>query len=57
MARIMPTFDNKPLPVYNNATRGEASAMFAGTVIWNTDDNAPNWSDGEYWRDSRGNIT
>lgn len=43
--------------VKSNATRGAASAYSAGMMIWNTDDNAPNWSDGSAWRDAAGNIT
>jgi hypothetical protein len=45
------------LPVFTNATRGAASAWPAFTPIWNSDDNAPNWSDGTVWRASDGTIT
>lgn len=43
--------------VYNNTNRPDASKYPAGTSIWNTSDNAMNWSDGVNWRDSSGVIT
>lgn len=43
--------------VYSNATRPAANTFTAGMMIWNTDDNAPNFSDGTDWRDAAGNIT
>lgn len=46
---------NLVLGVYTNATRPAAPEV--GTMIWNTNDNAPNFSDGSTWRDAAGNIT
>jgi len=51
------TFNNEPLPSYSNDDRPDASTVTVGLQIWNTDDNAPNWSDGEHWRDAEGRIT
>jgi hypothetical protein len=42
---------------YNNAGRPAAGDVPAFTFIWNTDDNAPNWSDGTAWRDAAGVVT
>lgn len=42
---------------YSNATRPTASLVPAGVMIWNTDDTAPNYSDGVNWRDAIGNLT
>jgi hypothetical protein len=42
---------------YTNSSRPAASGITAGTAIWNTDDDAPQWSDGTNWRDGMGNIT
>lgn len=42
---------------YSNATRPAASTVPAFVPIWNTSDNAPNWSDGTNWRDASGIIT
>lgn len=42
---------------YSNALRPLATAYPAGTMIWNTDDNAPNYSDGTAWRDAVGSLT
>jgi hypothetical protein len=42
---------------YTNASRPSAASLSAGTSIFNTDDNAPNWSDGTNWRDASGNLT
>jgi hypothetical protein len=46
-----------PFSVYSNATRPAATTYSAGGQIFNTDDNAPNWSDGTNWRDAVGAIT
>jgi hypothetical protein len=46
-----------PLAQYSNATRPAASSVPAGTLIDNTDDNAPNKSDGTNWRDMMGAVT
>jgi len=44
--------------VYSNVTRPAATDFPAGASIWNTDDNALNWSDGAGgWRDYAGNLT
>ncbi len=44
--------------VWTNMTRPAATDYPAGTSVWNTDDNALNWSDGAgNWRDSTGIIT
>lgn len=40
-----------------NAGRGSAATAGVGAMIWNSDDNAPNWSDGTNWRDAAGNVT
>jgi hypothetical protein len=42
---------------YNDAGRPAATAVPAFTFIYNTDDAAPNWSDGTDWRDAAGVIT
>lgn len=48
---------NLVLGSYNNTTRPAANTLEAGTVIWNTDDNAINLSDGSAWRDAMGTTT
>lgn len=45
------------LPSYTNANRPAASSVAVGGAIWNTDDNAPNFSDGTNWRDAAGLVT
>lgn len=42
------------LPVVTDATRGTATL---GRIVFNTDDNAPNYGDGTNWRDAAGVIT
>lgn len=42
---------------YDNDTRPDADTVPEHTSIWNTDDNAHNWSDGTNWRDANGDIT
>ena len=42
---------------YTNDLRPLPNTVPPGTGIWNTDDKAPNWSDGTNWRDSVGVIT
>lgn len=42
---------------YTNGTRPAASAVPIYSSIYNTSDNAPNYSDGTNWRDSAGSIT
>lgn len=39
-----------PMAVYTNASRPAATAVAVGTHIYNTDDNAANYSDGAAWR-------
>lgn len=46
-----------PTVTYSNTTRPAATSVAAGTMIFNTDDNAPNFSDGTNWRDADGVIT
>jgi hypothetical protein len=50
---------NIPIKLVNhtNANRPAATTYSAGAVIWNTDDNMPNFSDGTNWRDAAGNVT
>lgn len=48
--------------VYDNATRPAAGAVGAvagvtAVSIWNSDDKAPNFSDGMDWYDAAGNLT
>lgn len=46
------------LPVYTNITRPAANTMTDGTMIWNSDDLAPNFSSlSNRWFDAVGNIT
>lgn len=46
------------IEIYSNAERPVASDFAQGESIWNTDDNAPNYSDGAgNWRDAAGSIT
>jgi hypothetical protein len=42
------------LPTYNDSTRPTASTLTAGSAIYNTDDSAPNFSDGTQWRSATG---
>ena len=37
------------VPAFTDAARPNATACVAGTMIWNTDDGFPNWSDGTNW--------
>jgi hypothetical protein len=46
-----------PPASFSDATRPAATEFVVGTWIFNTDDGAPNWSDGTVWRDSDGNET
>lgn len=53
-------FDRPQLPTFADGTRPTLpSALWpAGSSIYNTDDNAPNFSDGAgNWRDAAGVIT
>jgi hypothetical protein len=49
-------FPRLNLAVKTNANRGDAALYGAGNMIWNSDDNAPNFSDGTNWRDAAGNV-
>jgi hypothetical protein len=42
---------------YSNITRPGANLVPTFTAIWNTDDEALNWSDGSVWRMSDGTVT
>lgn len=44
-------------PVFADATRPAPAAWPLYGAIWNTDDNALNWTDGTNWRDAAGVIT
>ena len=43
--------------VFTNSTRPAPTSVPAGTQIWNSDDNAPNYSDGTAWRAADGTVT
>lgn len=45
------------LPIFNNMTRPNPALVPPGTAIFNSDDNAPNYSDGTTWLDAMGSIT
>ena len=51
------TFNSSAGPAYSDATRPSATAVPVVSSIWNTDDNAPNYSDGAGWRDAAGAST
>ena len=53
---VIPGFGERPM-TFTNATRPVATSVPIGTMIFNTSDSAPNWSDGTDWRDAAGNIT
>lgn len=42
---------------YTNATRATVAVGTRKLMIWNTDDNAPNYWDGTVWRDAMGTVT
>jgi hypothetical protein len=44
-------------PIYTDVTRPAATTFPVGAMIYNTSDNAPNYSDGTAWRDAAGNLT
>lgn len=46
-----------PVRTYDNTTRPLVAQVSVGTMIFNTDDGAPNWSNGTNWVDASGNIT
>lgn len=45
------------LKSYSDGTRPAASTVPTFSAIWNTSDNAPNWSDGTAWRSGAGVVT
>ena len=45
------------LGALSNTGRPDAADQNPGDWIFNTDDNAPNWSHGTNWRDATGTIT
>ncbi len=45
------------LEVFDNASRPGPTTVNIGTCIYNTDDSAPNYSDGTIWRDAAGVAT
>jgi len=47
----------EPNPEFSDASRPAATAWPIFAAIWNTSDNALNWSDGAAWRDAAGVIT
>jgi hypothetical protein len=49
-------FGRVPLS-FSDTTRGSAADVPVLSYIWNTDDNALNWSDGTVWRDATGAVT
>lgn len=51
------SISSNPGASYSNVLRPAASAFSIGAAVWNTDDNAYNYSDGTNWRDAAGNIT
>lgn len=46
-----------PVGVFDNTTRPDPTTVLVGTMIFNTDDGAPNWSNGTNWVDASGNLT
>ena len=44
-------------PTYTDTSRPDPTTVAIGTVIFNTDDGFPNWSDGTNWVDSAGLTT
>lgn len=47
----------EPHPAFTNLSRPAAADWPLYSAIWNTDDNALNWSDGTNWRAADGTIT
>lgn len=45
------------LPSFSDVTRPAPGDWPTFSMIWNTDDNAPNFTDGTNWRDAAGTIT
>lgn len=58
MRRLTTRFPQPPDPMrFSDDDRPLATEFPVGTRIFNTSDNAPNFSDGTNWRDSSGNLT
>ena len=51
----MPAVESRQ--VYTDTTRPAATLFLPGTRIWNTDDNAYNYSNGTDWYDAVGGLT
>jgi hypothetical protein len=47
----------EPWPAFTNLSRPLPADWPLYAAIWNTDDNALNWTDGTNWRDAAGAIT
>jgi hypothetical protein len=47
----------EPWPAFSDTTRPAATAWPIFAAIWNTDDDALNWTDGTNWLDATGTIT
>jgi len=47
----------EPHPAFSNLTRPLPTVWPIYSAIWNTDDNALNWTDGTNWRAADGTIT
>jgi len=52
-----PVAPSATLKNYSNATRPAPNTVPIYSAIWNTDDNAVNWTDRVNWYDSAGTIT
>ena len=46
-----------PIGVYDTASRPDPTLVLVGTMIFNTDDGVPNWSNGSVWVDASGTPT
>lgn len=55
--KILAALQRAAYGVFTNADRPDAATLPPGTQIWNSDDKAPQWSDGTAWRDSSGTLT
>ncbi len=53
---ISPSGTTAVLSVFSNATRPAPDSVPPGTMIFNSDNNFPNVSDGNNWRDMVGGI-
>lgn len=58
LIEVLKTFNQSPsLNNFSNTSRPTPTTVSAGYMIFNTDDNFPNVSDGTNWRDMSGTIT